>query len=361
MSVTGHNFGDTEDPPSAGTLGATSIRDVGRIAGVSYQTVSRVLNDHPHVRAQTRARVQDVIDSLGFRPSRAARDLAVGAAAQVTVLTTNTDLYGYASTIAGIEEAARAQGVRVAIRVLQADDPDDIRSAIEHVRDPRSGAVIVVAYDSVGYQVLQGMPAEVRMAAVCESVLGHEATPQARERWAWFDEVSVAREATEHLLGLGHRTVHHIPIPSSTGVGARQQGWELALTQAGAPVPPVPVFDEWTVAAAHRYATGLLADRSVTAVLCGNDDQAVGVMRAAHDLGLRVGRDVSVIGFDDIPSAEFLVPSLTTVRLDFKALGRRAFELLGIGDPSDATSATDIPAPTLQIRESSAKAIRRRR
>ncbi|MFC3808925.1 LacI family DNA-binding transcriptional regulator [Terrabacter sp. GCM10012305] len=332
---------------------------MARVAGVSYQTVSRVINGHSSVSADARERVETAIGSLGYRPSRAARALAHGMENVVTVLTSNTSLFGYAQTLAGIEEAARTAGVRVAIRVLSSDDPDVVEAAVEQVSDPRSGAVIVLGFDRAGARALAALPAVVRASAAVESYVGRRAPKADNHRWTWFDDTVAAERATAHLLDLGHATVHHMAIPSSSTVGDRQRGWQRALRAVGAPVPPVIRPESWTTQAAHAAALEVLGSPEITAVLCGNDDQALGVLRAAHDLGLSVPGDLSVVGFDDIPGAPFFTPALTTVRFDFAGLGRRAFEVLGIGhDPKPEPS--PIPQPTLIIRESSGPAATRR-
>jgi DNA-binding LacI/PurR family transcriptional regulator len=344
MFVTGHN-----GPPAENGAAATaSIRDVASAAGVSYQTVSRVINNHPNVSQKARQKVNDAIAALDYRPSRAARALANGVDRAVTVLTSNTSLYGYAQTLGGIEEAARAAGLQVAIRVLESDRPDDVAAAVEGVSDPRSGAVIVLAFDRAGARALQALPANVRSSAAAESYLGRRAPASDSARWVWFDDTAAAEDATAHLLGLGHRTVHHLAIPSTTSVGDRQRGWKRALLAAGAPVPDVIRPRSWSTAAAHHEALLLLRDPEVSAVLCGNDDQALGVIRAAHDLGLRIPADLSVVGFDDVPAARFYTPALTTVRFDFAALGRRALDLL----IRDRASASEVAPPTLVVRES---------
>lgn len=327
----------------------TSIRDVARVAGVSPMTVSRVINGHPNVSSTTRTKVEEVVRTLGFRPSTAARALSVGSARAVTVVTSNTSLYGYASTLSGIEEAARAAGVAVSVVVLESDEPEVVQATAHRVGDPREGGVIVLAYDRAGSRALEAMPAGASVAAAVESILG----PRQDELGvpcAFFDDITAARTATGHLLELGHTTVHHLAIPSSTAVGDRQRGWEQALLAAGAPVPPVVRLKTFDTAGAHAAAMRLLTDPAVTAVLCGNDDQALGVLRAAHDLGRDVPGDLSVVGFDDVPAAAYYTPALTTVRFDFAALGRRTFELLGSGPQTPRT--TVVPAPELVLRES---------
>jgi DNA-binding LacI/PurR family transcriptional regulator len=235
-----------------------------------------------------------------------------------------------------------------------------VATAVEQVSDPRSGSVIVLAYDRAGHRALQALPSVVRSSAAVESYVGRRAAAADSHRWAWFDDTTAAQRATQHLLDLGHATVHHMAIPSSSNVGDRQRGWRRALTEAGADVPDVIRLKSWTTAAAHAAALMVLKSSEVTAILCGNDDQALGVIRAAHDLGVRIPRDVSVVGFDDTPGASFYTPALTTVRFDFAAVGRRAFEVLGIGrDP--LTDPVPLPEPTLIVRESSGPTAPRRR
>ncbi|MBB5803681.1 DNA-binding LacI/PurR family transcriptional regulator [Saccharothrix ecbatanensis] len=328
---------------------APSIRDVAAAAGVSYQTVSRVLNDSPNVLPDTRRQVLDVIERLGYRPNRAARALGSGRSGGVTVVTANTTLYGYASTLQGIEEAARANGLAVGIRVVESDRPVDVRHAVEYVSDPNAGGVIVVAFDAAGAGVLRALPADVPAVAATEAG-GLADIPRPM---IYLDERQAVADATRHLLALGHRTVHHVAIPSETGTSARQAGWRDTLEQADAPVPPV-VPAGWDVRSAYQAGQRLAADTDVTAILCGNDDTALAVRRALHEAGRDVPGDVSIVGFDDVPGAAYWTPALTTVRMDFVALGRACLtavvaELDGVSGP-----AAVLAAPSLVVRESTA-------
>jgi DNA-binding LacI/PurR family transcriptional regulator len=342
MDVTGHTSG----PPAARSV---SIRDVAAAAAVSYQTVSRVINDHPSVRESTRAAVLAVIDDLGFRPNRAARSLAGGRVRAVTVLTSDTTRFGYAATLQGIEEAARATGFALGIRVLESASPAQVIDAVERAVDPGT-ALIVMAYDRAGTKALAAVPAGVPVAAAVETPTGRQAEGKP---WVWLDDRKAAGEATSYLLGLGHATVHYVPIPASTGTSPRLAGWRSALREAGAPLP-APLAGGWTADAGYQAGRQLAADPSVTAVLCGNDDLAVGVMRAMTEAGRPIPESVSVVGFDDTPNAAYLTPALTTVRLDFAGLGRACFTLLhSLVDPRAATR-PGAAEPELVVRESAA-------
>jgi DNA-binding LacI/PurR family transcriptional regulator len=335
MVVTGHT--SSEDPPGPGPLSPgladadgprrvlrpASIRDVAAAAGVSYQTVSRVINGHPSVRSSTREQVQAAIETLGFRPNRAARALAGGPARSVTVLTPNTTLYGYQAALQGIEEAARGVGFTVGVRVVEPAPPQEVAEAVQRAVEP-GGAFIVIAYDQAGTMALDAVPPDIPMAAMVETPARD---PGQQAPWVWLDDRKAAGHATRYLLSLGHQTVHYLAIPSSTSTSQRQAGWRAALEEAGAPVPD-PRQCGWSPRSGYEAGQSLAADPGVTAVLCGNDDLALGVMRAMHAAGRAIPGDVSVVGFDDTPVAEFLTPPLTTVRLDFAELGRACFAML---------------------------------
>jgi DNA-binding LacI/PurR family transcriptional regulator len=326
-----------------------SIRDVARAAGVSHQTVSRVINGHPGVRASTRDGVLASIRELGFRPNQAARALARGHARAVTVLTSNTTRYGYVQILRGIEEAARQAGYTVGVRVLDSSDAAGVHAAVEQVCQPGAGSVVVIAFDMAGLLALQAVPPFVPLAAVVEASHGKRTDSPS----VWLDDGRAANLATRFLLELGHRTVHYVAIPSPTGVSDRMDGWRTALEEAGAPLPePVPAG--WTPKRGYQAGQRLAADSEVTAVLCGNDDLALGVLRALRDAGRQVPDDVSVVGFDDTPQAAFYSPSLTTVRLDFVALGRACFRLLDRErNERSAPASPGVTAPALIVRDSS--------
>jgi DNA-binding LacI/PurR family transcriptional regulator len=354
MDVTGLTSSPAE-PPGDGAPGRgqrpASILDVAAAAGVSYQTVSRVINSHPNVRPATRELVLAAIEELGFRPNRAARVLRGGPARSVTVLTPNTSLYGYQSALQGIEEAARAAGFAVGVRVVESALPHEVADAVTRAIEP-GGSLIVIAYDQAGTMALDAVPPDYPMAALVEAPAR---APGPERPWVWLDDRKAAVQATRYLLSLGHQTVHYLAIPSSTHTSQRQAGWHEALVEAGAPVP-APLQCGWTPRSGYEAGRALAADPEVTAVLCGNDDLALGVMRAMHAAGRAIPGDVSVVGFDDTPVAEFLTPPLTTVRLDFNELGRASFALLlALLERNDALPHTRRPEPELIIRESAGR------
>jgi DNA-binding LacI/PurR family transcriptional regulator len=328
--------------------GAARIRDVAAAAGVSHQTVSRVLNGHPRVRPTTRALVLAHIQALNYRPNQAARTLSSGRSRTVTVVTANTTLYGCARTLQGIEEAARGSGFGVGVLVVDSAGEPAVRAVLDRATDQATGALIVIAFDEAGQRVLHSLPPGIPVAAATEPAL---AVPPGIPH-VWLDDRVAGIDATNLLLSLGHRTVHHVPLPSATRSHGRTEGWQAALSAAGAPIPRLPAATGWDAAAGYRAGRTLARNRRVTAILCGNDDVATGVRRALHEAGRAVPGDVSLVGFDDAPGSAFAVPALTTVAMDFLALGRACFEAASAALLGEPIPTARLPNPRLILRES---------
>jgi DNA-binding LacI/PurR family transcriptional regulator len=142
------------------------------------------------------------------------------------------------------------------------------------------------------------------------------------------DQVQGSEDAMRHLLGLGHRTVHHLAGPQDSEHALVRSGtWRRCLLEAGIR-PPEPVYGDWSAHDGYEAGLRLAADPEVTAVFCANDEMALGLVRALHEAGRRVPEDVSVVGFDDIAVAGWTSPPLTTVRQDFHAIGRALITLV---------------------------------
>jgi DNA-binding LacI/PurR family transcriptional regulator len=322
------------------------MADVGRLAGVSHQTVSRVLNDSAKVRPETRERVLRAMRQLDYRPNSVARALVTGRSRTVGVVTFDTVLYGPASTLFGIEKAAHAAGYFVSIISLRSLDRASVLSALERLQAQGIDGILIIAPHVRTANVMLNLPAHVPVVAV-------EAGPDDDVPVVVIDQVAGARAATEHLLGLGHRTVWHIAGPEGWLEARRRiDGWQSALRRAGADVPE-PLVGDWSPRSGYDIAQRLLADPAVTAVFAANDQMALGVLRRLHESGRDVPGDVSVVGFDDIPEAAFFTPPLTTVRQDFGEMGRQSvLTLLARIDDVDSPSRRVVVAPELVVRAS---------
>jgi DNA-binding LacI/PurR family transcriptional regulator len=317
---------------------------VALAAGVSVPTVSRVLTGAAKVSPQRRERVLRAIEELDYRPSETARALVSGRPNTIAVLTSDTTIYGYSTTIRGIEIAARAEGLAVAIAVIDGDDDASVRRAVDAaLRQPLAG-VIVLKFDPAGVAALDAIPDWVPVVAVSGEL-------DSSVSQATLDETSGGHAITRYLLDLGHATVHHVTVPPSRAEDGRTTGWRAALTAAHTEVPPV-IAATWDARSGVKVGRELAARTDVTAVFCGNDEVAMGVITGLADSGIRVPEDISVVGFDDHPLSEIWRPGLTTVSQDFDDLGSRAFGLLARRLEGDTTVVTSTKRPELVVRAS---------
>lgn len=323
------------------------IGDVARAAGVSIPTVSRVLtNSSKYVAPGLREKVLKAVRDLDYRPNGAAQATRSGQRSMVAVLTGATSNYGYAKTIEGIEKAARQSGMTVIISVVESDDDDAVNAAIDLVLSQPVAGVIILEFDRPGLAAVKAFPRSIPLV-----VAGGGTRRPTGTTGALLDERGAAKDATDYLLSLGHRTVHHIAVPTMGKQSGRTEGWKAALAAARAPIPRV-LRAMWEPASGYRRGLKLAALSDVTAIFCGNDDVAIGVIAALLDSGKRVPEDVSVVGFDDQPHMSMWRPALTTVRQDFQDLGARAFGLLEAVVDSGETPFPSTVKPKLIIRDS---------
>jgi DNA-binding LacI/PurR family transcriptional regulator len=322
------------------------MTDVARLAGVSHQTVSRVLNDHPNVREQTRNRVRAAITELGYRPNRAARALVTGRTQVIGVVAQNSTLYGPASLLAAFEQAAAEAGFSVSVGSVSVLDRHSIGRAVEQHLDQRVAGIVVIAPVASANEALDHLPADVPLVTI-------DGDPSRPAALVTVDQVAGARDATKFLLDAGHRTVWHVSGPADwfDSMG-RVEGWRAALTEGGAEIPPV-VSADWTAASGFQAGQMLARMPEVTAIFAANDHLALGILRAMSERGRRVPEDVSVVGFDDVPEAAYFIPPLTTIRPDFAAVARTTLAmLLGQIESGTVTAERRSIAPELVVRHS---------
>lgn len=328
---------------------APSIRDVARLAGVSHQTVSRVLNNHPSIRETTKARVTAVMEELQYRPNRAARMLVTRHSKTIGVLASTSAQYGPASAIAAIEDAAREAGYYVNTANLGTVDQESISGALGHLMDQAIEGLVVIAPQVRVFDVLARMSIDVPYVSL-------QSTGHAGQRALSVDQIAGARMATRHLIELGHREIIHLAGPQDwIEAEARMRGFLEEVDRAELSTNP-PVLGDWTADFGFRAGRELLRTREFSAVFAANDEMALGLLHAFRDAGLDIPRDVSVVGFDDIPDAQHWWPPLTTVRQDYSEIGRRAVEVL-LGEVSGNAVAERVQLqPKLVVRGSTGPA-----
>ncbi|KUI28416.1 LacI family DNA-binding transcriptional regulator [Mycobacterium sp. GA-2829] len=322
------------------------MADVARLAGVSHQTVSRVINGSSSIRPATKARVQQAIEELGYRPNTAARALVTRRSGIIGIVGSSSDLYGPSSIQRSVQEAARAAGYFSSLVPLAEVTLEALRDALEHLARQSVEAVVMIAAQEEALAVAHSADTGLPMIVVEGDLSGSGLS-------VGVDQIDGARQATQHLIDLGHRDIAHIAGPLTyTEAKGRRTGYEAAMRAAGLAAGERWEGD-WTAASGYQIGCRLVRSGGATAVFVANDQMAIGVLHALAEARLSVPGDVSVVGFDDIPEAAYLNPALTTIRQDFQAIGQRAIDLVAAtldGSPASMPLLT----PELIVRDSTA-------
>lgn len=326
-----------------------NIFDVARLAGVSHQTVSRVINDHPSVRPATRARVEKAIAQLQYSPSPAARALVTRRTRTIGLVTPGVSDYGPTSIAMHFNFAARAARYNVQ-SVSAPSDPQGIRDVVDGLLRQRVDGLVLVVTDVAVLELVRGLDLSIPLVAAAS-------TARRGPLLVSIDQYRGARTAVRHLAELGHGRILHLAGPTTALDSIeRVRGWrdEVAAHRLEA---VDPVHGDWSAAGGYRL--GLQLDLAPgDAVFVGNDHMAIGLLSALRERGLTVPDDVSVVGFDDVPEAGYLLPPLTTVRQDFETLGQLIMQkvLLAVEEPLTVTE--DTPIPTRLILRASTRSAR---
>lgn len=325
---------------------APNIRDVARLAGVSYQTVSRVLNEHPSIRPATRDRVLEVIAQIGYRPNQAARALVTARSRTIGVLTGQTANYGPTTSVTAIEHAAREAGYRLSITSIASNEVTSIKAALDHLLTQSVEAIVVIAPQVRVLEAIREMAIDVPYVTLQNADLDGAHSMS-------VDQVAGARMAMRHLIELGHTEIMHISGPRDwIEADARMQGYLDAMDAADLRTR-APILGDWTASFGYYAGLELLRFRDFTAVFASNDQMALGFMHACREVGLEIPRDISVVGFDDIPEAAHFAPPLTTIRQNFGEIGRRAVSQL-LGALQGKSLEHEQIRPELMLRQSTA-------
>jgi len=330
-----------------------TINDIARLANVSKKTVSRVINDSPFVKEETRKKVNAIIHEAGFAPDPQARGLAFRRSFLIGMIYDNPSAQYIVNMQQGILDAMRGTSFELVIRPCDRGSPsflDDMRAFVE--RQKLFGVVLSpsVSEDERLVRLLDGI--ECPLMRVASVALGPP------ETMVITHDYEGAAEAARHLAGLGHKLIAHISGPATfRSAHERRRGFAEGLAERGLTLQP-----KYDLEAAYTFESGLARTQTLlamvprpTAIFAGNDEMAAGAYKAARDAGLDIPRDLSVVGFDDSPMASRVWPPLTTVRLPIRDMGRIAAEkLIGAGKKGAKAELTEV-IPTLVVRESTAK------
>lgn len=342
--------GNTQRPPS--------IMEVAKLAQVSHQTVSRVINGHPGVRPTTRQHVLEAIDTLGYRRNSAARALVTQHTGLIGVIAVGSFLFGPTSTITAIDEAARNHGYTVLLSTLKEAEDVDLTAAIDHALGQGVEAVIIIA----------SREALVRRAAELSTgvpflIVGPSPVDVKNLTTLSVDQDAGSRKAIDYLVGLGHQALVLLAGPQDwTDAQLRLSAARDQCERHGV---SYRVYDgDWTATSGYQVATRLVEDRShiedasrPTALFSANDQMALGVLSGLNAAGINVPGEVSVVGFDNVAGSDFFTPALTTVEQDFTQLGHRVVRATLAMLAGEQPDLAPVPAKLL-VRASTARAPR---
>lgn len=322
------------------------MADVADVAGVSHQTVSRVLNGYAGVRPDTRARVLAAIDQLGYRRNVAARTLAANRSGTIGLITSGNGEVGFTRIALSLEAAARTAGYGLATVTLREVTDTSLRAASDRLLSHSVEALVVI----VAHRAALRFARSFRIGVPVVLVGGGLAE---MPRSAGVDQAHGVRLAMRHLLDLQHETVYHLAGPADwLEAMARRDAWREELQRAGRTVPPLRWGGDWGAGSGYDSGRSLVREAGVTAVFVANDQMALGFMRAAAEAGRRIPEDISVVGFDDIPESRYFSPPLTTIAQDFGELGRRAMTLVAGALEGERTGTVAAVSPRLVVRSS---------
>ena len=304
------------------TTSRPTIRDVARQAGVSHQTVSRVINESADVLPETRALVEEAIKELGYRPSAIARSMARGQTHTLACISPNLTDYTFASVIEGAETEARQHGYF--ILSSSAADPDSFRELVDELVGHRrvDGLIVINPYSDSRFEHL---PENFPVVFVGARAHGEGISS------VCLDDEQVAYEATRHLISLGHTSIAMVTGPMEEDCSQdRAEGYRRALAEAGIAFDESMIIEgDWSATSGQDALLSFVEQgRAPTAVFAQNDRMAMGVLRAARDVGRKVPSQLAVIGVDDMPLSSYFDPPLTTMQQDMPRIGREATRIL---------------------------------
>ena len=335
-----------------------TIKEVAAVAGVSTQTVSRVLNDRPDVSPETRTRVQEVIKELNYRPSALARSLISHRSHTLGVVTAGLDYMGPSRTLSGIASAAEDAGYSMLLRELPSFDAEEIAPIFQaflsrHV----DGIIWAVAEVGENRKWINNPPTDIEVPLVFLTMENRNNLSIVS-----IDNYQGGRMAVSHLLEQGYRHIGHISGPLDWWEARqRKAGWNDVLTEASLEVGDKDwVEGDWSSESGALGFERLFEQYTeLDAIFIGNDQMALGVIQSARQKGLRIPEELGLVGFDNIPESAYFCPPLTTIQQDHYSLAKLAVEEMiktieSIWDGAELDEPANIVLPpTLVVRQSS--------
>ncbi|WP_437615264.1 LacI family DNA-binding transcriptional regulator [Erwinia sp. V71] len=324
---------------------SVTLDDVAKLAGVSYQTVSRVLNHSDQVSAATREKVRAAMAQLNYVPNRVAQQLAGKASRSIGLATTDLMLQAPAQIASAIQHRAAALGYQLVIAMADKPGFSAAQAAVNELLAQRvDGLLLNLPLPNEEAQAL----AQISGQRPC---LFMDVASDAAVSHCQFSASQGARQGVEHLHALGHRRIALITGPlDAVSAMQRFQAWQQVLAEYG--LQPHAVYQgDWSAQSGYQAVTSLLPDNLPTALLVANDQMALGAMRALHQHGIAIPGQVSVVGYDDTAESAWYQPPLTTIRQDIRLLGEQSVDRLVAAIQRQTQQATAPLATELVIRE----------
>jgi DNA-binding LacI/PurR family transcriptional regulator len=300
-----------------------TMKNVAALSGVSYQTVSRVINGMPDVSDQTRKRVQKVMKKVGFRPNMTARQLRSRRSTTVGLVTFATGYYGPSQVLTNSEQCVKELGFGFMFSGIVEESIDEIRRAVDELCAYQVCGILIHLPLQVDLRDLRDLSRNVPFIAV-DSDFGFNAPS------VIIDNEMGSRIATRHLIERNHEKIAYLQGPPGWRASKlRYQGWQKELKAARLEQGPV-LQGDWSAGSGYEATKKMVAKSwgKFTAVIVANDQMALGAIRAFQESGIRIPEDISIVGFDDIPEAGFFGPPLSTMKQDFAALGKLSVHCL---------------------------------
>jgi LacI family transcriptional regulator len=325
-----------------------TLNDVAEYSGVSYQTVSRVINNHPSVAEDTRQRVLGAIRALNYHPNRAARSLVTSRSDTIAIISFGVTFYGPGQMMSHITRHAKASGYRVSLSTVEQLGWNEVKSAIDDLHEHLIDGIIMIA------PIISDFMPDIR------TLIGHipfiQIDTKAQEGVASvvIEQAHGTKLAVEHLIELGHRQIAEISGPLNWyDAVMRHHSWQETMKRHQLPYH-MSVEGNWSAQSGYDGIRTLVkSGAKFTAVAVANDQMALGAMAALSELGLRVPQDVSVVGYDNIPESAYFIPPLTTIHQDFEALGEQCVDyLVSLISNPDTPIHQRVLYPKLVIRDS---------
>ena len=308
------------------TIQRTTIKQVAHEAGVSTQTVSRVINGRPDVSHETRLRVQQVIDRLAYQPSAVARSLIRKRTHTIGVIGSGLEYFGPSRTLAGIEKQAGDLGFSVLLVLLHEPETENLQPVVADMLSRQVEGIIWAAPEIAGNRSWISNTEQPMVPIVFLTMENRPGIPVVT-----VDNRLGGRLATQHLLSQGRRHIALVTGPPTWWEAReRELGWREALTEAGLKVEPRQIAEgNWSPESGEQAFTKLRTQfPEMDAVFASNDQMAQGILHAAWKENLHIPDNLAVVGFDDIPEAAYFIPPLTTIRQETNELGRAAVRVL---------------------------------